>query len=60
MGCNVEGRSGTVKAKGFVAELSDRAVCEREREGKDWRGSLFDPDGKIITRCRLQGYKLEL
>jgi hypothetical protein len=33
MGCNVEGRSGTVKAKGFVAELSDRAVCERE--GKD-------------------------
>src|SRR5215831_15663963 len=54
-GCNVEG-AGTVKAKGLVIRQFGYAVWDRE--GKDWRGSLFKADGKITTRCRLQSGSL--
>jgi hypothetical protein len=55
-GCNVEGGTGAVTAKGSVIRQFGYAVWDRE--GKDWRGSLFKADGKIITRCRLQGGSL--
>jgi hypothetical protein len=51
--CNVEGGTVAVKAKGLVIRRFGYAVWERE--GKDWRGSLFNADGKITTRCRLSG-----
>ena len=55
-GCNVEGGTGAVKAKGLAIRRFGYAVWDRE--GKDWRGSLFNSDGKITTRCRLQGGSL--
>src|SRR5262245_49855461 len=55
-GCNVEGGTGAVKAKGLVIRQFGYAVWDRE--GKDWHGSLFKADGKITTRCRLQGGSL--
>jgi len=55
-GCNVEGGTGPVKAKGLAIRQFGYAVWDRE--GKDWRGSLFKADGKIMTRCRLQGGSL--
>ena len=55
-GCNVEGGNGAVKAKGLAIRQFGYAVWDRE--GKDWRGSLFKSDGKIVTRCRLQGRSL--
>jgi len=55
-GCNVEGRAGTVKAQGLAIRRFGFAVWDRER--KDWRGSLLAADGKLITRCRLQGGSL--
>jgi len=55
-GCNVEGGTGAAKAKGLVIRQFGYAVWDRE--GKDWRGSLFTADGKITTRCRLQSGSL--
>jgi hypothetical protein len=55
-GCNVQGGTGAVKAKGLVIRQFGYAVWDRE--GKDWRGSLFNADGKITTRCRLQSGSL--
>ena len=55
-GCDVEGGSETVKTRGLVIRQFGYAVWDRE--GKDWRGSLFKADGKIMTRCRLQGGSL--
>jgi hypothetical protein len=52
-GCNVEGGSETVRVKGLAIRQFGYAVWDRE--GKGWRGSLFKADGKIMTRCRLQG-----
>jgi hypothetical protein len=51
-GCNVEGGTGAVKVKGLAIRRFGYAVWDRE--GKDWRGSLFNADGKITTRCRLK------
>jgi hypothetical protein len=55
-GCNVEGGSETVRVKGLAIRQFGYAVWDRE--DKDWRGSLFNADGKIMTRCRLQGGSL--
>jgi hypothetical protein len=55
-GCNVAGGNGAVHVKGLAIRRFGYAVWDRE--GKDWRGSLFKPDGKITTRCRLQGGSL--
>jgi hypothetical protein len=55
-GCTVEGGTGTVKARGLAIRRFGYAVWDRK--GKDWRGSLFGADGKLTTRCRLQGGRL--
>src|SRR5262249_7018288 len=55
-GCNVEGGTETVRTKGLVIRQFGYTVWDRE--GKDWRGSLFNAHGKITTRCRLQGGSL--
>jgi hypothetical protein len=55
-GCNVEGRNGPVKAKGLAIRRFLYAVWDRN--GNEWRGSLFSADGEITTHCRLQGGSL--
>ena len=55
-GCNVEGGNGTVKAEGLAIRRFGYTVWDRE--GKDWLGSLFEADGKLATRCRVQGGNL--
>jgi hypothetical protein len=56
IGCAAEGGTGAVTAKGLVIRRFGYAVWDHE--GKDWRGSLFNAEGKITTRCRLQGGSL--